>query len=235
MPAHRSAADAFPDALASAKLPAMRPALLLPLITFACIAPLRAEPWQLDPVHTQLRFSVDHLGFTHAMGMLSIAGGELEFDPADWSTAHLDVRIKLDSLYLGDAKWQETVKSWQFFNVKRWPEARFVSRSVEKTGDSKGTIHGDLTLHGKTQPLDLAITLNKVGNDRYTFHHTAGFGATATLKRSAYGMDKLLSAVGDEVQLDIVVEAQRGKNKAGAREPAPDDNQTSEENDGTTQ
>jgi polyisoprenoid-binding protein YceI len=213
----------------------MRPALLLPLLALAGIAPLRAETWQLDPVHTQLHLRVDHLGFTQAMGMLSIGGGELEFDPADWSSAHVDVRIKLDSLYLGDAKWQDTVKSWQFFNVKRWPEARFVSRSVEKTGDSKGTVHGELTLHGKTQPLDLAITLNKVGNDRYTFHHTAGFSATATFKRSAFGMDKLLSAVGDEVQLDIVVEAQRGKAKAGTDAPPSDQTQVSEENDGTTQ
>lgn len=213
----------------------MRPSLLLPLLALACIAPARAETWQLDNVHTQLRFSVDHLGFTQAMGMLSISGGELEFDPSDWSSARVDVRVNLDSIYLGDAKWQDTVKSWSFFNVERWPEARFTSDRVEQTGDSKGIVHGKLALHGKTQPLDLAITLNKVGNDRYTFRHTAGFGATATLKRSAFGMDKLLSAVGDEVQLDIVVEAQRGKPKAGAEAPPPDDTQTPDEHDGTTQ
>lgn len=205
-----------------------------PLLLASAMA--RAESWTLDPVHTQLRFSVDHLGFTRALGQLSIAGGTLEFDPADWSSARVDVRVKLDTLYLGDAKWQDTVKSWQFLNVKRWPEARYVGRSVDSIDAKHAIVHGELTLHGKTAPLDLAVTLNKQGNDPYSFRHTAGFSATATFKRSAFGMDKLLSAVGDEVQVEIAAEAQRGKPRdAQESGTAPTEPNASEDDDGTTQ
>ena len=114
--------------------------------------------------------------------------------------------------------------------------ARFVGSRVEKTGERNGIVHGELALHGKTRPLDLAITLNKVGNDPYTFKHTAGFSATATLRRSAFGMDKLLSAVGDEVQLDIAVEAQRGKARDNTEAtPPPTTDSTNEDDDGTAQ
>ena len=189
-------------------------------------APARAEHWRLDPVHTQIRFAVDHLGFSRSMGLVSIASGELEFDPQRWAEARVDVRIALDTLFLGDAKWAETVKSWQFLHVKDWPQARYVSTGVQANGDGSGTIHGMLTLHGKTQPVDVAFRLNKVGNDPYSFKRTAGFSATARFARSAFGMDKLLSAVGDTIELDIAVEAQRARAaKAGDSSDTEDEHE----------
>jgi polyisoprenoid-binding protein YceI len=202
------------------------------LFAFAATTPLHAEGWTLDPVHTQVRFGVDHLGFSRTMGLFSIAQGNLQFDPAHWDAASVDVTIELGSLWLGDAKWQDTVKSWQFLQTKKWPLARFVSRSVEKTDAQNGVIHGDLTLHGKTLPVDLAFHLNKIGNDAYTFKHTAGFSATARLKRSAFGMNKLLSAVGDDITLDIAVEAQRG---SAAPMPAPPPTSDNEDHDDLAQ
>ena len=199
--------------------------LSLCLIALAAATPLHAESWKLDPLHTQVRFGVDHLGFSRTMGLLSIAQGSLQFDPEHWDQASLDVTIELGSLWLGDAKWQDTVKSWQFLQLKKWPQARYVSRSVEKTDAQNGVIHGDLTLHGKTLPVDVAFHLNKIGNDAYTFKHTAGFAATASFKRSAFGMNKLLSAVGDEITLDISVEAQRGTATPTQAAPTPSDNE----------
>lgn len=185
-----------------------------------------AEHWRLDPVHTQIRFAVDHLGFSRSMGLVSIAAGELDFDPKQPEQAKLDVHIDLTTLNLGDTKWNETVKSWQFLHVKDSPEARYVSTAVQANGDGSGTIHGMLTLHGKTQLVDVAFRLNKVGNDPYSFKRTAGFSATARLTRSAFGMDKLLSAVGDTIELDIAVEAQRARAaKAGDSSKTEDEHE----------
>jgi len=207
----------------------LRPLIATCLCAFFAAAPLHAESWKLDPLHTQVRFGVDHLGFSRTMGLFSIGQGNLQFDPGHWETATLEVSIDLGSLWLGDAKWQDTVKSWQFLQVKKWPQARYVSRTVEKTGAQEGIIHGELTLHGKTMPVDVAFHLNKIGNDKYTFKHTAGFAATARFQRSAFGMDKLLSAVGDEITLDIAVEAQRGDAAAMPAAPAPSDNEDHDE------
>jgi polyisoprenoid-binding protein YceI len=222
-----STTGGFSRCTAICEAPAMlkRSALLPCLLGLAAAHPLHAESWKLDPVHTQVRFGVDHLGFSRTMGLFSIGQGNLQFDPEHWEDATLEVSINLDSLWLGDAKWQDTVKSWQFLQVKKWPQARYVSRKVEKTDAQNGVIHGELTLHGRTVPVDVAFHVNKIGNDKYTFKHTAGFAATASFKRSAFGMDKLLSAVGDDITLDIAVEAQRGEGAAMPAAPTPSDDE----------
>ena len=83
----------------------------------------------------------------------------------DWSTARVDVTIDMTSADMGDAKWSEMVRGGQFLDAARWPTARFISRSVEKKDDKTGVIHGDLTFHGTTKPVDVEFTLNRIGND----------------------------------------------------------------------
>ena len=194
--------------------------LLLSLILAPGLAAAKEEAWRFDTVHTQVHFRVDHLGFSRAMGLIKVTGGRIRFDPDDWSRSSVDVTADPGSLVMGDADWEEKVRSWQFLNVKRWPQARFVSRSVEKTGENSGIAHGDLELAGRKQPLDIAFTLNKLGNDPYTFRKTLGVSATTQIRRSAFGMDKLLSAVGDVVDLAIEVEAVRDRGKDEPAEPA---------------
>jgi polyisoprenoid-binding protein YceI len=209
--------------------------LLLSLLALPGLAAARDDAWRLDTVHTQIHFRIDHQGFSRAMGLIKVTAGRIRFDPDDWSTASVDVTADPASVLMGDAAWEDKVKSWQFFNIKRWPQARYVSRSVEKTGANTGVVHGELELAGRKQPLDIAFTLNRLGNDPYTFRKTVGFSATTTLKRSDYGMDKLLSAVGDTVDLAIEVEAVRDRGDAPAEPaaaPAPADTPT-ESNDGT--
>lgn len=209
--------------------------LLLSLILAPGLAAAKEETWRFDTVHTQVHFRVDHLGFSRAMGLVKVTGGRIRFDPDDWTTASVDVTADPASLVMGDAGWEDKVRSWQFLNVKRWPQARFVSRAVEKTGENSGVARGELELAGRKRPFDIAFTLNKLGNDPYTFKKTLGVSATARIVRSEFGMDKLLSAVGDVVELAIEVEAVRDRGKDEPAEPAaPQPADTNEEgNDGT--
>jgi polyisoprenoid-binding protein YceI len=187
------------------------------------LAPILAsasdEAWRIDTVHTQIHFSVDHLGFARSMGLIKPREGHLHFDSADLSHCELDVIIDPATLLMGDTKWQETVTSWQFLNIKRWPEARYVAQHCEQTEPQSGIVHGNLSLHGKSVPIDLRFHVNKIGNDPYTFKRTAGFSATAQLKRSAFGMQKLLSVVGDLVDLRIEVEAVRDRGDSQMSQP----------------
>ena len=113
------------------------PALLpLSLALFAAggSAPAHEVPaWTFDPLHSQVVFFVDHLGFAKAIGRARVGEGRLQFDPDDWSTASVDVSVALDTLDMGDAKWTATVLSGQFLDAARWPLARFRSTSVERT------------------------------------------------------------------------------------------------------
>lgn len=209
---------------------------LLPLLaTLPLAASAAPQAWHFDPVHTQIVFAVDHLGFAHALGLVTLHTSAVQFDADDWTQSTIRTEVDLTTLAMGDVKWQDTVKSWQFLRTKRWPLATFTSTAIERTGERTGVAHGTLELHGTRQPLDIVFTLNKRGRDAYSMKDTAGFSATAQLKRSAYGMDKLLSAVGDVVDLRIEAELQRGAAKAPGAAPAATESKDEEKDDGTAQ
>lgn len=177
---------------------------------FGCASALAAPAtYRFDPVHTQVWFSASHDGYSHPLGRLRVAEGWFVFDPDDWSGGRVDVILDMTSVDLGDGKWSEAVMSGQFLDAERWPRARFTSRSVEKTGADTGIVHGTLELHGERQPVDVAFTLNRVGNDPYTFRHKIGFSATASLDRFAFGMQRFKDVVGAMVDLRLEIEGIR--------------------------
>lgn len=212
---------------------------LLPLLLSLTSLTAAADDtrWRLDTVHTQIQFSIDHQGFNRSLGQFKLREGALLFDERDWSSARVSASVDTASLYLGDAKWEETVRSWRYLNSERWPLAQFRSLSVQRGEGNSGVIHGELELHGQRRPLDISFRLNKLANDPYTFKRTVGFSATATLKRSDFGMDKVLSAIGDEVQLRLEVTAVRDKDAEPGQAPAGDTTtnpaQDPDGNDGT--
>lgn len=170
-----------------------------------------AETWRFDPVHTQVVFFADHLGFSHGIGRIKVRDGWLRFDADEWSAAQVDVTLDIGSLDMGDAKWTQAVQSARFLDVARWPTARFVSTSVEKTDAGNGLVHGQLTLHGVSKPVTLAITFNRIGRDPYAFKTKAGFSARTILNRFDFGIERYREVVGSAVELRIEVEAIRDK------------------------
>lgn len=188
------------------------------LIASACALPslgsAAQETWRFDPVHTQVWFSGDHQKFSHPLGRLRIKDGWFQFDAKDWSTGRVDVVIDLAAADMGDTKWSDTVKSGQFLDTARWPTAHFVSRSIEQKDATHGVIHGELAFHGESKPVDVAFTLNRIGNDPYAFKQKAGFSATATLHRFDFGMTRYKEVVGDDIELRLEIEGIRDSNAA---------------------
>ncbi|HST27743.1 MAG TPA: YceI family protein [Rudaea sp.] len=176
-----------------------------------CAVPAHASDYVLDSVHTQVYACASHLGFSTPCARLRIKSGFFHFDDGDWSTAKVDAIVDTTSLDLGDAAWDAKVRSWEFLETGKYPDARFVSQSTEKTGEKSAIVHGVLTLRGVAHPLDLRVTFNRAGFDSYDFRFTAGFSASATLKRSDFGMKKYLPDIGDAVQIRIEAEGLRGK------------------------
>ena len=180
------------------------------------------DVFRFDPVHTQVWFTADHQRFSHPQGRLHVKDGWFQFDQKDWSTGRVDVTIDMTSADMGDPKWSDMVRGGQFLDAERWPTARFVSRSVEKKDDKNGVIHGDLTFHGTTKPLDVEFTLNRIGNDPYAFKTKAGFSAKATVPRSAFGMTRYAEVVGENIELRFEIEGipDRGAADSATKEKA---------------
>lgn len=207
------------------------------LFLLFCAAPWAAaaapETYRLDPVHTRVLFAVEHAGFSQALGTISGSEGLLRFDPDDWSGATLSVSVPLQRLDLGDEKWNTAVMARNLLDVERHPEARFVSTRVEAIDGNHARVFGNLTVRGVTHEVELAVTLNALKRHPMPpFRRTAGFSATATLSRKAFGVDAWPSMIGDDVQLRIEAEALRDRSAADPDSaPAVDDPGTSAPDD----
>lgn len=174
------------------------------------------EKYTFDKPHTQVIFSVSHLGFTNSYGRFLDYDGGFTLDRVDPSKSTVDATIKTASLDMGDGKWDEHLKSPDFFNVAQFPTMHFVSTKVTKTGEKTADVLGNMTILGVTKPVTLKVTYNNSGvfpmNDKM---YVAGFSATASLKRSDFGMTKYVPMVGDDV--NIILEVQG--NQVGYKGP----------------
>jgi polyisoprenoid-binding protein YceI len=184
-------------------------------IAFTAVAMISASApaadFRFDTVHTQLEFCVSHMGYSHSCGHAPVKSGFFHFDADDWSNARVDATIDVAALDMGNAAWSDKVRS-TFLDAAHYPTAHFVGKRVDKGDPNSGiVVHGELTLRDRTRPVDLHVTFNRAGMDGYTLHYVAGFSATATFKRSAFGVDRDLPDVGDEVNVRIEVEGLRDK------------------------
>ena len=183
--------------------------LAVPALLAASSAAFAApSDYRFYMAHTQIFFSVSHLNYSHPMGRMHVKGGYFSFDPDDWSSAKVDVTIDIASLDMGDEAWSNKMRS-AFFDVTTYPTAHYVSTKVEKTGERTGVVHGNLTLLGKTHPVDLQLTFNRAAADGYSMRFIAGFAATAAFKRSTFGMTRSLPDNGDDVSIHIEAEGIR--------------------------
>lgn len=199
----------------------------MPLRTLCCLllawsatTPAAAETYRLDPVHTRVVFLVDHAGLSRAIGAFSGIEGRLEFDPEHWAQARVDLTVPVARLELGDAAWRDKVLADTFLDAADHPTARFVSTSVEATGDGTARIAGTLTLRGVSRTVVLEARLNAVKRHPITRRRSAGFSATATLSRRDFGIVDWPNVIGDRVEL--LIEAEALLDRGASPSPAPE-------------
>lgn len=195
-------------------------AALLGLAALLAAGAAGADTYRLEPIHCQVLFFADHLGFSRQMGRFTGVSGSFRFDPDNPASASVEAEIDVGSLWLGDEAWQRKVLSDDFFDARQWPAMRYISRRVEPLDDGRLRVDGALTLRGVTRPVTLDVRVNRVGRNSFTLQHRAGFSATATIKRSEFGMRRLLAAVGDEVEIRLEIEGVRVRRGDEAERPA---------------
>jgi polyisoprenoid-binding protein YceI len=161
-----------------------------------------AGTYALDPNHTQVLYTYKHLGLTQNMGLLSGATGTLTLDPKAPNNAKLSVDVPVNTIHTTIAKLDEELVSAMFFDAAKFPTAHFESTSVSAKGDS-ATIQGNLTIHGVTKPATFHATFAAAGANPMSKKESIGFQATATVKRSDFGLGVAVPMVADQVDLTI--------------------------------
>ncbi len=174
------------------------------LTTAAQAAP---QAYVLDPSHSQIVFSYDHLGYSTSYGMFSGFEGEIAFDAETPETSSVTVSFPVRSMLTGwEARFAHFMAD-DFFGADADEMVSFTSTNIEVTGETTARITGDLTLNDVTRSVVLDAQLNKAAQHPMEGKPWAGFSATTTLLRSDYGVGAFAPFVSDEVQVNISIEA----------------------------
>ena len=164
---------------------------------------VKAGTYKVEPYHTQVGFTLSHMGFSNFSGFFTGASGSLTIDPAHLSATSLDVTIPVQSVDTTVPKLDGELKSAQWFDADKFPNATFRSTRVVRTGANTANITGNLTLHGVTRPVTLKARLIGSGTNPLDKMFTVGFEATGTIVRSEFGVKQYVPLVGDDVTLTI--------------------------------
>jgi len=185
----------------------IRNGALIAALALASSAAFAAEPYQIDPNHTQVEYSYNHFGFSHITGRLNNVEGDFLFDAKDPTKSSIQVHVPINTITVGVPDLDKELLGSTFFEADKFPLATFQSTTVTSTGANKLAVSGDLTIHGVTKPVTLDVTVNKIGTHPMRNVPAAGFDATATIKRSDFGVALYVPNVSDEVTLHITMEA----------------------------
>ena len=172
-----------------------------------------ATTWEIDPAHTSVGFGVRHLMVSTVRGEFTKVSGTAQADDKDYTKAKIEATIDAASINTRVEKRDAHLKSPDFFDVAKYPTMIFASKKIEKAGEGRWKVTGDLTLHGVTRP----VTLDVEGptppvKDPMTGALRAGAHATARINRKDFGImwNKNLDGggvvVGEDVDITIDVE-----------------------------
>ncbi|VAV97081.1 hypothetical protein MNBD_ALPHA02-331 [hydrothermal vent metagenome] len=165
------------------------------------------EVYHFDKNHTNIMWFISHIGFSNSMGQFMDYDGEIILDYDNPDQSSVSITLKTASIMTGLTDFDAHLKSAEFFNVEKFPTARFVSTKVTLGKNDRATVDGNFTLLGITKPLTLKVRFNKRAMDIQKNRMRTGFSAKTTVKRSRYGMKKYLPLIGDDVTIRIEAEA----------------------------
>jgi polyisoprenoid-binding protein YceI len=184
-----------------------RIALTAALVVASASAFAAPVTYKIDPNHTDVVASWSHFGFSNPIAHFGQVDGSITYDPKNVGTSKVEVTIPLAGLNANVEKFNEHLRSADFFDAEKYPTITFKSTKVEAAGDKKLRVFGELTIKGVTKPVVLDTTINKIGDHPMAKRAAAGFDATTTIKRSDFGVDKFAPNVSDNVTIRITTEA----------------------------
>lgn len=171
-----------------------------------------AGAYSLERSHSQLLFSIAHIGLTDFYGRFDRLSGTLNFDPQNPQKSSVAVEIDTTSIDTPSGGLNDELKG-TVFGIRAFPTAAFKSTSVTRTGPDTGRIEGSLTIKGVTKPVALDVVFSGGEEDPLNGSYALGFKATAIIKRTDFGLTGMEwePMVGDDVNLIIEAMFERRK------------------------
>jgi polyisoprenoid-binding protein YceI len=161
----------------------------------------------LDPKHTDVIAQWSHFGFSNPVAHFGDVSGQIVYNAENVGASSVEVTLPLSGLNSHVGDFDDHLRSADFFDAAKFPNATFKSTAVESAGTNKLRVTGDLTIKDITKPVVLDVTINKFGEQPMAKRAAAGFDAVAKIKRSDFGVGAYAPNVSDDVELRITTEA----------------------------
>ena len=164
------------------------------------------ETFVVDGSHTFPRFSYSHLGFSTQLSHFNKTTGKVVFDKAA-KTGSVDIVIDTKSVDTGFSVFNDHIQGEDFLDTTKYPTATFKSTKVIFEGDKPAKIEGNLTIKGVTKPVTLTVTSFLAMPHPMQKKDAIGANAFTMIKRTEFNAGKYAPHVGDDVRIDIAIEA----------------------------
>ena len=178
-------------------------ALFAALAGSAIAAPVT---YGVDSSHTYPRFSYSHFGYSTQLSSFKNTSGKVVFD-VEAKTGSVDITIDMKSVNTGFEDFNGHLQGEDFLHTAKFPTATFKSTKVVFEGDKPKAIEGNLTIKGVTKPVTLTVTSFQAMPHPMIKKPALGANAFTVIKRSEFNAGKYAPYVGDEVRIDVAIEA----------------------------
>ena len=174
--------------------------------TISSVAYAESAIYAIEPTHTFVMWEAKHFGTSTSHGRFDKKSGTITLDKAA-KTGKVELAIDMASMNTGVAPFDKHLTGEDFFNAAKFPEAKFVGTSFTFNGDKVASVAGNLTLHGKTNPVVLKATTYGCYENPYIKREVCGGDFETTITRSQYDISYGLPGIPDSIRLLIQVEA----------------------------
>jgi polyisoprenoid-binding protein YceI len=192
-------------------------------VRYAWLAGNPDGTYRIDPQHTNVLFTLGHVGITQFTGRFDKISGTYTFNAQEPRKDRAHIVIPAASINTDDALRDADLRSKEFFDVQRYPDITFVSSRYVPTGKNTGNLYGKLTVHGVSKPVMFKVRELGAGNVPYLPKpwggYLSGFVAKTTIRRSDFGMDAYLPE-GLSNTIAIKVEVEGSQEMSSSRSPS---------------
>lgn len=163
-----------------------------------------------EGAHAFIQFRVKHLGYSWLYGRFNTFDGHFTFDEKDPSKNKISLDVDVNSLDSNHARRDKHLRSDDYLDAAKFPKASFVSTGYKSTGEGTAELRGNLTLHGVTKPVTVAVEHIGGGKDPWGGYRN-GFEGSLTIKPADWGINMVdkLGPASEEVELFMSIEGVR--------------------------
>jgi len=176
---------------------------IVAVLSLSAFTAITTSTWTNDPPHSQLFFTVTHLGINDVSGTFDDFTVNVESSKPDFSDAVFTLDAKTNSINTRVEARNNHLKSADFFDVEKYPELTFTSTDIKPAGKNKYKLSGNLTIHGVTKPVTVDLLYRGQTTNPMTSKLTTSFQINGTIKRSDFEIGGKFpeAVISDEVRI----------------------------------